>query len=217
MHRFERELYKTTLEELSPSFQDLVRDQILSGIEDTFDLIKDQSGGGVLAQWDILLQADPRIIGFKTKNRTTLIPYLDSDLDLDQGIINLLAEHIDPNFEPEGTNKDIFVNDADALDDLPDSLREYWGKSLMTYTVSYRLKSRPDTKKYLRRISYCTGSPHSLRAIAERWIIDEEDSSPIGLNSQFKDLIAVEPVREQPIEINSGLLIPSKDYVFSRN
>ncbi len=208
----EREPRKTTPEELTPYYQEGVRNFIAERFEDCYNFLKTRNSGGVLAQWDLATESEPRVISYKTRNSTVLVPYVD----LDQRFLQVFAGDIEEGTEMKVTAHDIFVNDETELDELHSNLREYWGQTLIGIVYSYKLKPGRKGDRFVKQITYYSGS-HSMKMIAERWILEEENTDPLNDNLQFQNVKPKEPLSETGGVVRKETFIPVTVFNFSRN
>ena len=209
---FEQEPRKTAPEELSSYFQEGVRNFISERFEESYNFLKNRHCGGVLAQWDLATDSKPRVIVYNTKNNTVLVPYVD----LDQRFFGVFADDIQIGTGLEVTAEDISVDDEKELDELPSNLREYWGQNLIGIVFSYKLGGGKNGGRSIKQITYYSGS-HSMNMIAERWVLEEDNTDSIQDNLEFTDLKPKDPVKETLAGISDGTFVTAVIFNFSKN
>lgn len=198
------------LEELAAYYQDHVRDNIYSRTQDAYEEAKKQDKTLVLHQWDLASGSEPRMINLRRPNGSIIVPYVD----LHERIVDSFEKDRDPElYEPTFFWVDINISNAEELDSLPESLREYWGESVLAFVLTYKLTT---PGRSVKQITYYSGA-HSMKMIAERWMHVNSEETPLGNGWGKLFTPGNKTVNEGPAKINGIFLPVVPKTVFSRN
>ncbi len=208
----EKETGGNVPEELSMYHQDLTREYVIDSFEDNYNFLKKQKGGGIIAQWNLASETEPRVVALKTVRGKSLLPYQR----LDEELVSTFINDVDPETEVQLVCKDLSLDRIKDIEEFPDNMSEYTGREVLAISFRYKLREKG---KYVTQTTYYSGS-HSMKMIAERWTLDEENASPMEADNLFANtVVSSEEISDKtyPFPLKDRYLIPVVNLGFSKN